>query len=135
MSVLSQIRRRGSILAPPTNYGGDDSRGGSGDSFPISRALVGMWVLMAAIIMLFAGLSSAYFLLHGLPQWQNITLPRLVWVNTLMLAASSVAIEFARSAVRRNQLGIVKQWLAISGVLGVGFLAGQVLAWRQLVQA
>jgi cytochrome c oxidase subunit 3 len=134
MSVLSQLKRRGSILPPPpTNY--DGGSGGSGGSFPLTRAYVGTWVLLTAIIMLFAGLSSAYIVLRGLPQWQNITLPRIVWANTLVLLASSVALEFARQAVRRNQPALVRQWMAISGILGVGFLAGQVLAWRQLVAA
>jgi cytochrome c oxidase subunit III len=135
MSVLSQIRRRGSALAPPpTNYGGG-SGGGSDSSFPISRAQLATWVLLTAVTMLFAGLSSAYFVLHGLPQWQNITVPPLVWANTVVLFASSVALEFARSAVRKDQLGAVKQWLAVSGALGSAFLAGQVLVWRQLVNA
>jgi len=94
-----------------------------------------MWVLLAAVTMLFAGLSSAYFVLHGLPQWQNITVPRLVWANTLVLLASSIAVEFARSAVRKDQSGALKQWLTISAFLGFGFLAGQFLVWRQLVKA
>ena len=127
MSVLSQLRRRGSILPPPpTNY--DGGPGGSGGSFPLSRAYIATWVLLTAIIMLFAGLSSAYIVLRGLPQWQNITVPRIVWANTLVLFASSVALEFARHAVRRNQPALVRQWMAISGILGIGFLAGQVVA-------
>lgn len=134
MSVLSQLRRRGSILPPPpTNY--DGGSGDSGGSFPLSKAYIGMWVLVTAIIMLFAGLSSAYIVLHGLPQWQNITVPRIVWANTLVLFASSVALEFARHAVRRNELAGVRQWIAVSGILGISFLVGQVIAWRQLVAA
>jgi cytochrome c oxidase subunit 3 len=134
MSVLTQIRKRGRTLPPPpTDY--DGGSGGSGGSFPLSRAYIGTWVLLTAIIMLFAGLSSAYIVLHGVPEWQNITVPRIVWANTLVLFASSIAIEFARQAVRRNQPASVRQWMAISGVLGVAFLIGQLLAWRQLVAA
>ena len=135
MSVLSQLKRRGYVLPPPPSDYDGGSRGDSGDSFPISRRYVGMGVLLTAITMLFAGLSSAYFVLRGLPQWQNITVPGLVYANTVVLLASSVSIEFARSAVRRNQLGLVKQWLAVSGILGFAFLAGQILVWQQLVQA
>ena len=135
MSVLSQLRRRGNILPPPpTNYDGGSGDSGGG-SFPLSRAQLGMWVLLTAIIMLFAGLSSAYIVLHGLPQWQNITVPRIVWANTLVLFASSVALEFARQSVRRNQPAGVRQWMAVSGILGISFLVGQVIAWRQLVSA
>ncbi len=135
MSVLSQILRRGSILPPPPSHHDGDSGGASSSSFPISKGYLATWILMIAVTMLFAGLSSAYIVLRGVPEWQNITVPRLVWANTLVLFASSVAIEFARSAVRKDQLDAVKQWLAISGILGFGFLVGQVLVWRQLVKA
>jgi cytochrome c oxidase subunit III len=133
MGILTQKRRGVSLPPPPSRYGGGS--GGSGSSFPISTAHVGTYVLLTAIIMLFAGLSSAYIVLHGVPTWQNITLPRLVWGNTLILLASSIAAEFARSAVRKDQQRAFKQWLGISGLLGLVFLAGQFLAWRQLVAA
>jgi cytochrome c oxidase subunit 3 len=85
--------------------------------------------------MLFAGLSSAFIVLRGVPTWQNIAIPGLLWVNTAVLAASSVTFEFSRHAVRANQLTAMKRWLAVTGVLGLGFLVGQIAAWRQLVAA
>jgi cytochrome c oxidase subunit 3 len=132
MGVLAQ-KRRGGIAPPPSRYGGGS--GSSGGGFPLSTAQVGTYVLLTAVIMLFAGLSSAYIVLHGVPTWQNITVPRLVWVNTLILAASSVSVEFARSALRRDQQSVFKQWLWITGFLGVAFLVGQFIVWRQLVNA
>lgn len=136
MATIVQGQRRGSILAPPpSGFGGDSKGGESGGSFPISRAHLATWILLAAVTMLFAGLSSAYIVLRGVPEWQNITMPRLLWANTVVLLASSVAIEFARVAVKKGRIGGMKQWLAISGLLGIGFLVGQVQVWRQLVQA
>lgn len=136
MGTIVQGERRGSIIAPPpAGYGGGQRPGESGSSFPISRAHLGTWILLTAVTMLFAGLSSAYIVLRGVPEWQNITIPSLLWANTIVLFASSVAIEFARSAVRKNNAGGVKQWLAISGILGMGFLVGQFAVWRQLVNA
>src|SRR6185503_13343296 len=85
--------------------------------------------------MLFAGLSSAYIVLRSVPTWQTIELPSLLWPNTAILLLSSVAIDIARRAVRRNDLPSMKRWLALGGILGIAFLAGQLAAWRQLVNA
>jgi cytochrome c oxidase subunit 3 len=137
MATIVQGQRRGSIIAPPPSGFGGDGNGadGGGESFPMSRGHLATWILLAGVTMLFAGLSSAYIVLRGLPEWQNITMPRLVWANTVVLLASSVAIEFARAAIRKGRIGGMKQWLAISGILGVAFLIGQLLVWRQMVQA
>jgi cytochrome c oxidase subunit 3 len=123
-------------LGPPGGGGGDgEGSGESWRSFPVSRGQVGLWVLLTGIMMLFAGLTSAYIVLRGDPGWQNITLPRILWVNTAVLVAGSIAIEFARGTLKKNHPAAANQWLVVAGGLGVAFLAGQVFAWRQLVNA
>ena len=132
MDVVTRTQS-GSIIAPPRtpDYGGGS--GGSGSAFPISKAHLATWILLTGITMLFAGLSSAYIVLRGLPEWRNITVPPLVWLNTLFLMASSAAIEFARSALRSGRPAGMKLWLCFSGILGFVFLAGQIKVWRHLV--
>src|SRR5438046_192721 len=108
--------RKGVILPPPLppeRHGGDGGPGDSGSSFPISKGQMGIWILLTAIIMLFAGLSSAYIVLRGMPTWQNIELPSLLWPNTAVLLMSSLSIELARRAVRRNDIPSMKRWLAV----------------------
>jgi len=138
MPVLTEDRRTGVVppppVAPPGGRGDGDSSN-SGSSFPISKGQLGVWILLTAVIMLFAGLSSAYIVLRGVPAWQRIELPWLLWPNTAILLLSSVAIDISRRAVRRNDLQSMKRWLATGGVLGLAFLLGQLAAWRQLVDA
>jgi cytochrome c oxidase subunit 3 len=138
MPVITEDRRTGTIppppIKPPDGRGGGDSPD-SGSSFPISKGQLGVWILLTAVIMLFAGLSSAYIVLRGVPTWQYIQLPWLLWPNTAILLLSSVALDISRRAVRRNDLASMKRWLAAGAVLGVAFLAGQLAAWRQLVHA
>src|SRR5215510_10230744 len=138
MPVLTEDRRTGAVPPPPTvppGGRGDDDSSNSGSSFPISKGQVGVWILLTAVIMLFAGLSSAYIVLRGVPAWQRIELPWLLWPNTAVLLLSSVAIDLSRRAIRRNDLQSMKRWLAVGGILGLAFLAGQLAAWRQLVNA
>src|SRR5438034_19280 len=139
MPVLTQDRRTGTVppppFKPPGGRGDDGSPDSGASSFPIPKGQLGLWILLTAIIMLFAGLSSAYIVLRGLPTWQNIALPSLLWPNTAVLVLSSLTIELSKGAVRKNQLQAMKAWLALSGVLGLIFIAGQLAAWRQLVHA
>jgi cytochrome c oxidase subunit 3 len=135
MPTIVEDPRRVSPPPPviPANDGGDGDFHGS--SFPLTKGQIGTWILLTAIIMLFAGLSSAYIVLRGVPSWQNIELPSLLWPNTAVLLLSSLAIELSKRAIRRNDIQSMKLWLTVGGVLGFGFLAGQLAAWRQLVNA
>jgi len=137
MPVITQ-ERIGSVpppaILPPEGHGG----GGPSDfgsSFPISKQQIGVWILLTAVIMLFAGLSSAYIVLRGVPTWQGIQLPWLLWPNTALLLLSSVAVDISRRAIRRSDVQSMRRWLAAGGILGIAFLAGQLAAWRQLVNA
>ena len=81
MPVLTEDKR---IIVPPPRRPDDGGRDGGGSghshsSFPISKEQIGLWVLLTGIIMLFAGLTSAYIVLRGVPPWQNIQLPSLLW--------------------------------------------------------
>ena len=137
MPILVEERRTVGPPPPiqPPDRGGDGDFGDSGSAFPISKGQIGVWIVLTAVIMLFAGLSSAYIVLRGVPSWQNIELPSLLWPNTAVLLLSSLAVELSRRAVRRNDIESMKRWLVVGGVLGLTFLMGQVAAWRQLVNA
>src|SRR5436309_1949537 len=137
MPVLTEDKRI-SIPPPPRRPDDGGNGGGSGDSyssFPISKEQIGLWVLLTAIIMLFAGLSSAYIVLRGVPTWQNIQLPSLLWPNTFVLLLSSFTLELAKGAIRKNRIANMNGWLGLSTLLGVLFIVGQLEAWRQLVHA
>src|SRR5205809_2327295 len=117
MPIVVEERRRVSPPPPiqPAGHGGDGDFGDSGAAFPLSKGQVGIWILLTAIVMLFAGLSSAYIVLRGMPTWQSIELPSLLWPNTVILLMSSVAIELSRRAIRRNDTQSMKRWLGIGG--------------------
>ena len=121
---------------PPTPPKGDAGDGDTGEpfpSFPVSKGQLGLWLALTAIAMLFAGLSSAYIVMRGAPSWQNVALPGALWVNTFVLLASSVTIEWARRRVQVDRMGPTKFWMGATAGLGLVFLIGQVVAWKQLV--
>jgi cytochrome c oxidase subunit III len=136
MPVVTDDKRI--IIPPPIRPSDGNNGGGSGDprsSFPITKEQIGLWVLLTGITMLFAGLTSAYIVLRGVPTWQNIQLPSLLWPNSFVLLLSSWTIELAKRAVRRNRVASMNRWLGITAVMGVFFVVGQLAVWRQLVQS
>jgi cytochrome c oxidase subunit 3 len=103
---------------------------------PSSTAI---WVVLFAITMMFAAFTSALFVRKGSSQdWQTFTLPWILYLNTLMLIASSVTLEIARrrvSAFMGGLSGVAQhpaRWLYITLFLGLVFVAGQYVAWVQL---
>jgi len=144
--------------SPPAwvDGGGDDF-----DSRPLDarlrRARLGLLVGVVGIVMIFVSFTSAYVVRQGLPtfdsrtntmvhDWIPVRLPRLLLVNTIVLLLSSFTIELARRRAARNvalaEVGSIPgvstggdekvSWLALTVVLGLLFLTGQGLAWREL---
>jgi cytochrome c oxidase subunit III len=125
----------------PGGPGGVRFPGGgfNGDGVPPSRgrpaastALVGMGAFLAAVTMLFVAFTSAYLARQQESGWSVIAMPGILWVNTGVLLASSGALEWARSALRRDDALGVRRGLAITTSLGILFVLGQLLAWRNL---
>lgn len=102
-------------------------------------ASTGIWVVLASIAMSFAAFTSALIVRQGsAPDWRHLTLPRILYLNTLVLFASSFALEVARRRVsafmigRKDQAAKPTLWLYIALFLGLLFVAGQYVAWIQL---
>jgi cytochrome c oxidase subunit 3 len=93
---------------------------------------VALGVFLAVVGALFALFASAYFMRMELADWRPLPVPRLLWINTALLALASVELQCARAAGTRD-LPTVRLALVTAGVAGAGFLAGQLLAWRELV--
>lgn len=99
----------------------------------IHPALMGMWVFLATISMLFAAFTSAYLIRRVAADWVPITLPTILWFNTAVLLISSACVEMSRTAVGRGRWRTAGRWLGLTILLGWGFLIGQLAAWRDLV--
>lgn len=148
MAARARTARKRTLTAPirpvvVTNGrgrgGGDGGRGpgpfppGTGPHAQAARILI--WLLVAAIAMLFVGFTSAYLVRRQQPDWGTVPLPGLLWVNTALLLLSSGTVEWARRMAHRGQRERAVQGLAWTLALSVAFVAGQLLAWGQLAAA
>jgi cytochrome c oxidase subunit 3 len=85
--------------------------------------------------MFFMALASAFLVRKGGSDWVPVHIPTtLLWVNTIVLLASSGTLELARKRLGRSDLAGFKSLWLVTTILGVIFLIGQVVAWRILVK-
>jgi cytochrome c oxidase subunit 3 len=117
---------------PPGGDGGDDrDRPVPGSSRQTS--ITGIIVLMCASMSTFAAFVSAMVVRRGLNNdWGHIGLPHILYWNTGALILSSLAIDLGRRFLRSGKR-VAFNWVWSAGtLLGILFLAGQVVAWLQL---
>ena len=107
----------------------------SGRSFAQPDAKLGLLVFLAVGTSLFALFISAYAMRMKLGDWRPLHDPDLLWLNTGVLILSSIALQWARVAADREHIGGVRNGLLAGGFFAFAFMAGQLLAWQQLVDA
>src|SRR5438874_3697020 len=66
------------------------------DSHSPAPALSGIWIAVGAITMSFAAFTSSLIIRQASDDWRHLALPGILYLNTLVLLASSVTLELAR---------------------------------------
>ncbi|MGI8838810.1 MAG: cytochrome c oxidase subunit 3 [Pyrinomonadaceae bacterium] len=137
---LTQTGLGGGSRSRGPNGNGSPKRNGHGHAFfdarsSANRYRIGMWVGMASILMLFTGLSSAYIVrAASANDWQPLRMPGVLLLSTALIIISSITLEFAQRKLKNAAQSAHKSLLAVTTLLGFGFLASQVFAWNQLAQ-
>ena len=112
------------------------------DSYRPTAAKVGLYFYFGVAFVLFSLIIMAYLVrmdvgLHGSAEhgtggdWQAMPKPPLLWVNSAVLVASSLAWETARRAASELDRERMRRTALIGAGLGLLFLAGQLLLWQQ----
>ncbi|HWR14575.1 MAG TPA: cytochrome c oxidase subunit 3 [Terriglobales bacterium] len=146
---------------PPFGGGGGGGQGDSSPDYgeQLRKYRLGMGVALVAIFMLFLSFTIAFVIRQVVGSWNvetqsyvhdwvPVTLPlRLLLLNTALLLVSSFTLEKSRrQAFQRAAVSAVAgipgvtvreersmPWLGITLALGFAFVAGQFLAWRELM--
>jgi cytochrome c oxidase subunit 3 len=138
--IVEDIGGGGGGPIPPSG-GGDDGDGGDDQrdrrrdwSATPRRYSTAIALGLVAILMFFMALASAFIVLRrGSGVWVTVHLPIVVWANSAVLLASSFTLEKARKRLSiADVIGFRRFWF-VTTILGFVFVAGQLVAWRQLV--
>lgn len=135
------------ILAPSTGGHGPGFRGGGTDDWdddwraryyarnrpvPPDIYRAGMFYGIASIVSLFATLATMLTMRWvGSPEWHPIQLPDILYFNTIVLVLSSFALQLAR--IHGDDAKRFARYSGATFALGLAFVVGQLVAWRQLL--
>ena len=111
-------------------HGGDHSK----SKFSPATYRITMWVVLAAIVMMFAALSSVY-IMSSEEQRQLVAMPRMFFVSTGLILVSSGTFRKAKRSLQEERLRAHTRWLLVTLALGLAFVASQLVGWRELASA
>jgi cytochrome c oxidase subunit 3 len=104
----------------------------------MSAAQFGMVVFLVSLSVLFVASIAAYLITrYNHASWSQVefTLPISMLAGGLPLAATSISLELALRAIRRNNQTGVRRALKRAGLYGFAFLGIQTFNWVLVMQA
>ena len=93
-----------------------------------------LWVAMASIVMMFAGLTSAYMVRKPQGNWTHFTIPSIFWVSTVVIVASSATMALGVRAFKKRIMPRFKLLVTATLLLGVMFGVLQFIGFRELYE-
>lgn len=93
-----------------------------------------LWVGIGSILMMFAGLTSAYIVKRNQPNWQSFELPTFFWYSTVAILISSATMYLALNAFKAREMAKYRNLVTVTLLLGIAFTAFQALGFYQLYQ-
>lgn len=94
-----------------------------------------LYISIFSILMLFGGLTSAYIVRQADGDWLQFDLPGMFWYSTGIILLSSLSMNLALTAAKRNEFAKIKNYLIITLLLGIAFCITQFLGWSTLVES
>lgn len=91
-----------------------------------------LWVAIGSILMMFAGLTSAYIVKRNQANWTSFEIPVLFWVSTVVIIASSLVLMAANKAFKERAIGKYRNLMMVTMALGVLFIVLQTIGFKQL---
>src|SRR5690606_354970 len=81
-----------------------------------------LWVAIASIIMMFAGLTSAFIVKSGQANWQEVQTPKLFWYSTAVILISSITIQASLRAFKQRSMAQFRTLFLTTLALGIVFV-------------
>jgi cytochrome c oxidase subunit 3 len=91
-----------------------------------------LWGGLGSIVMMFAGLTSAYIVKKSQANWLEFELPNVFMVSTVVILLSSFTIQMAVKKQKEQNENQYRGFLAVTAILGLVFIILQIQGFRTL---
>lgn len=91
-----------------------------------------LWIGMGSIIMMFAGLTSAYIVKGSMPGWSEVKVPVIFYYSTAVMLISSITMQVALKSFKERNMRQYRRMITVTAILGFGFIALQVAGFMNL---
>jgi cytochrome c oxidase subunit 3 len=91
-----------------------------------------LWVAIGSILMMFAGLTSAFIVKSNQTSWVPVVIPKVFWVSTTVILISSVTMQMALRSFKQREMGKYRLLIGVTLLLGTAFVFLQWLGFRDL---
>lgn len=91
-----------------------------------------LWVAIGSIIMMFAGLTSAFIVKSNLANWTDIKEPSVFWYSSGVILLSSLTIQMALRSFNVREMRSYRLLIMITALLGIAFVTLQWVGFSEL---
>jgi cytochrome c oxidase subunit 3 len=91
-----------------------------------------MWVAIGSIVMMFAGLTSAFIVKSNQTNWVTVTIPRMFWISTGAIIISSITLQMALRSFKQREMNQYRMLMGVTLLLGIAFVVFQWLGFQEL---
>jgi len=89
-----------------------------------------LWVGIGSIVMMFAGLTSAYIVKRNQANWQTFDIPVAFWYSTVLILISSLTLHLSLKSFKEREMKKYRMLMLTTLILGVLFIATQYLGFK-----
>ncbi len=93
-----------------------------------------VWLIIISSIMFFGAITSSIIVRSADGQWIKFDLPFIFYVSTALALLSSLTAQLAYISAKKDEIGRIKLFSALTLVLGIAFLSCNYQGWMQLAE-
>jgi cytochrome c oxidase subunit 3 len=91
-----------------------------------------LWIGIGSIIMMFAGLTSAYIVKGSMGNFPDMQMPRIFYYSTAVMLISSFTMQWALKSFKERGMQQYRRLITVTVILGMGFIAMQIIGFSHL---